>query len=215
MSEPSELTGGAIPGFDELLGAMSVEPGAGVPPSGGAVGALVAALAASLAAAAADCSRSEWDEAAGMRAQALALRRRATGLAERQAAAYDEARQALAGRGTVVRSDRGSPGDTQRDRQRDWRLGAAVERAAVPLVELAAAAADIAAVAAVIADRAASDVRADAVTAALLAAAVAQSAARLVQINLVVGGGGELVARAQGYADDAARAASAAAEIDV
>lgn len=158
-------------------------------PVSGAVAALVTALAASLAAAAAERSRAGWNEAGGARAQAQALRRRAVELAERDAAAYAAAREALA-KGVD-----------------DWRLGGAVERAAEPPVALAASAADVAQLARAIADRGAGDVRDDALVAAMLAAAAARAAAHLVRINLVVGGDQQPAALAQSYADTAAAAA--------
>ena len=97
--------------------------------------------------------------------------------------------------------------------ERDWRLGVAVERAAVPPLELAATAADIAELAREIATRAADDVRADAVIAAVLAAAAARGAARLVAINLAVGGKQpDAVARRCAQAAAAAAAAAEAAE---
>ena len=174
-------------------------------PGGGAVAALVAALAASLAAAAADRSRTEWEEAGGARAQAQALRRRAIELAEHDAAAYATARDALA----HSRLEPGVGSATQEQATRDWRLGVAVEKAAGPPLELAATAADIAELAAVIATRGASDVRADAVIAAMLAAAATRAAAQLVQINLVVGQQDASI-QAGKYAEAAALAAATA-----
>ena len=176
-------------------------------PSGGVVAALVAALAASLAAAAADRSRDEWDEAAGARAQAQALRRRATELAERDRAEYALARQAFDQRGVEGPLVRGQ----SRDGVRDWRLGVAVRQAAAPPLELAATAADIAQLAASIAQRGAGDVQADAVVAAGLAAAAARAAAVLVHVNLVLGGDRAPALRAARYADEAAAAARSAA----
>jgi methenyltetrahydrofolate cyclohydrolase len=175
-------------------------------PASGAVAAWVAALAASLAAAAADRSRAQWDEAGGARAQAQALERLATQLAERDAAAYAVARQALAqGR------EGSEPGQTAEDQEaRDWRLGVAVEQAAGPPLELAARAADIAELAATVADHGADDVRADAVVAAVLAAAASRAAARLVEVNLVVGGDKHPAALARRYARAAADAAASA-----
>jgi formiminotetrahydrofolate cyclodeaminase len=161
----------------------------GAQPVSGAVAALVTALAASVAAAAAERSRADWNEAGGARAQAQALRRRAVELAERDAAAYALAREALA------------------ERVDDWRLGDAVERAAEPPLALAASAADVAQLARAIADRGAGDVRADALVAATLAAAAARVAAHLVHINLVVGGDQQPAVLAQSYAESAAAAA--------
>jgi methenyltetrahydrofolate cyclohydrolase len=194
----------AIPGAFSSIAAFAEELDAHPYPGGGAVAALVAALAASLAAAAADRSRTRWEDAGGARAQAQALRRRAIELAERDAAAYAAAREALARRGL-------EPGVTPGEDQaaRDWRLGTAVERAAGPPLELAATAADIAELGGVIAMHGAAEVRADAVVAAMLAAAATRAAAQLVQINLVVGEQQPAVL-ARGYADAAAAAAAAA-----
>lgn len=176
-------------------------------PAGGAAAAVVAALAAELAAGAADCSRAQWDEAGGARAQAQVLRRRAVSLAERDATAYAAARRALGERGHATSGDDG----TVRDRQ----LGVTLEQAADPPLALAAAAADIAELAALIAARGAGDVRADAGIAAVLAAAAARAAARLVQINLVAGGDRRRTERAREHAEAAAAAAAAALAGDI
>jgi formiminotetrahydrofolate cyclodeaminase len=170
-------------------------------PAGGVLAALVAAMAASLAAAAADRSREAWDEAAGARAQAFALVRRAGVLVEQDRVRYAQARQALAGR---------PPEADPPDDVRDWALGVAIRSAAAPPLELAATAADIAELSAMVALRGAGDVRADAIVAADLAAAVARSAATLVQVNLVVGGDRQAASEAAGFADAAARAAESA-----
>jgi formiminotetrahydrofolate cyclodeaminase len=182
----------------------------GAEPVSGAVAALVAALAASLAGAAADRSRAGWSEAAGARAQAQALRKRAVQLAERDAASYAAAREAFAERRPTIEDDEASEDQLVRD----WRLGDAVERAAEPPLLLAATAADIAELARVIADRGAGDVRADALIAALLASASARAAAHLVRINLVVGGNQSPAVLAQRYAEDAAAAAAAVDAVD-
>jgi methenyltetrahydrofolate cyclohydrolase len=179
-------------------------------PSGGSAAAQTAALAASLAAAAADQSRGHWEGAGGARAQAQTLHRRAVELAGRWAAAYAVARRALAERAPAAEAGAAE----QQQQRRDWRLGAAVEEAAGPPLELAASAADIAELAGVIATHGADDVRADAVIAAELAAAAARAAARLVQINLVVGANHQVVGRARDYAQAAAAAAASASALD-
>ena len=171
-------------------------------PAGGPLAALVAGMAASLVAAAADRSRQNWDEAAGARAQALALVRRAGGLVEQDRVRYAQARQALEER---------PPETDPPDDVRDWALGLAIRSAAAPPLELAATAADIAELAAMVALRGAGDVRADAIVAADLAAAAARSAATLVQVNLVVGGDSQAATDAAGFAEAAARAAESAA----
>ncbi len=67
--------------LDALIAALTDDGAGDEYPAGGAVAGVVAALAASLAADAAAGSRPGWSEAAGARAQAQALRRRATALA--------------------------------------------------------------------------------------------------------------------------------------
>ena len=179
--------------------------------SGGSAVAQLVALAASTAASAADRSRQAWNEAGGARAQAQALHRRALELAERVEVAYAAAREALAQRAATAAE--GSTDEHQH--ARDWRLGAAVEEAAQPPLELAASAADVAQLAQAIAARAADEVRADAVIAAELAAAAARSAARLVEINLIVGRDQRFIEAARRYAEMAAAAAAAADAIDL
>jgi formiminotetrahydrofolate cyclodeaminase len=189
----------ATPPAEQLIAQLVGDHGqAGAYPAGGAVAALAAALAASLAAAAADRSRADWDEAAGIRAQAQALGRRAAGLVEQDRLRYGQAREALDQRRS----------DIPPDHIRDWSLGLAIRSAAEPPLELAATAADIAELSATIARRGAGDVRADAVIAACLAAAAARAAAVLVRVNLVVGGESEAAVLAARYA----RAAVSAAE---
>jgi formiminotetrahydrofolate cyclodeaminase len=202
----------ATPHLDPLIAALGEEAEGHGYPTGGAVAALVMVLAASLAAAAADSSRAQWDEAGGARAQALALRRRAAGLAQRDAAAYAAARQALArrGRGRGAGAHDALTGQTPADGE----LGSAVRSAAEPMLELAATAADLAQLAVLIAQRGADDSRADTVIAAMLAATSADAGARLVEVNLVVGGGHERAARARQYAVQAADAAAAAREVE-
>lgn len=85
----------------------------------------------------------------------------------------------------------------------------------MPPLELAAGAADIAELAGVIARSGSYEVRADAVIAAELAAAAASAAARLVQINLVVGGDQQIAVAARDYAEAAAGAAASATAIDL
>lgn len=170
-------------------------------PPGGAIAALVAAWSASLAAAAAGRSRSEWKDAGGARAQALALRTRALKLAARGADAHAEALETLEG----TRSEHSQESEAVRD----WRLGRAVEEAAEAPLQLAACGLDIAQLAQLIATHAAGDVRADAVVAAQLAAAAAAAGAHLVAINLVVGGDRQPAARARAMAVEAASAAAA------
>lgn len=182
-------------------------------PSGGVVAARVAEMAALLAADVADHSREQWAEAAGARAQALALARRAAQLGERGAGAYGAARLALARRGVELEAvEPGLSAAAEAQAERDRRLGAAVAGAAEAPLELTARAADIAALAGEIAVRAGDDLRADAVIAALLAAAAARAAARLVEINLAVGEGAPPVVATE-HAEAATAAAAAAAAL--
>jgi formiminotetrahydrofolate cyclodeaminase len=166
----------------------------GAQPAGGPAAAIVAGLAATLTAAAADRSRDEWAEAGGARAQALALRRRILDLASEDAAAFAAARAAL--------DNRSREGD-------DAQLGETVRLAAEVPLQIGAVAADVAALAGLVAAHGAPDIQTDAAIASLLAAAAAQSATRLVEINLVAGADPELVQRARSYADAAAQAAAA------
>ncbi len=172
-------------------------------PAGGPLAAVVAALAASLLAAAANRSRDGWDGAAGARAQAQALRRRALRLAEGDAAAYADARAALA--------QRGGPADSQ---DRDARIGEAVSLAGQVPLEIGAAAGDVAQLATEIATHGTAEVRADAAIAAILAAGVAGATAKLVEINLVAGADEQLVTLARRRAQGALTAAGIAAEQD-
>jgi formiminotetrahydrofolate cyclodeaminase len=134
-------------------------------------------------------------------AQAQALGRRALVLAESLADAYDAARQAL-----------GAVGEAGGDPTlRDLDLGRVVAAAAEPPLALGACAADIALLAAVVAVHGPPDLRANAVVAAKLAAAVADSAAHLVEINLVAGADEEQIGLARRRARAASEAARSAA----
>lgn len=172
-------------------------------PAGGPIAAIVAALAASLIAAAADRSRDQWDGAAGARAQAQALRRKALTLAEGDANAYADARAALA--------QRGGAGDQQ---TRNARIGEAVALAAYVPLEIGATAGDVAQLASEIATHGTGEVRADAAIAAILAAGAARAAAQLVEVNLVAGADEQLVALARRQAEAALAVAGLAAEED-
>ena len=194
----------AAPNLEPVIAALLEEPVEGSAyPVAGAVAAVVTGLAASLTAAAADRSRAAWGEAGSARAQAQALGRRALGLAEQDAMRFATARDALARRGS------GEAGAA------DHELGAAIRRAAEPPMALAATAADTARLAAEVAQHGAGEVTADAVIAARLAAAAAQAAVRLVEINLVVGGDPEPAATARQDALQAVRAADTCAGLDV
>ena len=108
-------------------------------------------------------------------AQAASLYARSLPLAEADAEAYAAALARLATR-------EGSP-------QADFKLGVALEHTADVLLEIADAAADVAELAVAVADRAAPDLKPDAVAAAMLAVGSARAAAHLVEINLAVSEG--------------------------
>lgn len=152
---------------------------------GGSAAAVVTAMAGGLLAMAARASTGSWPEAAGVAAQAEALRDRVAPLAERNAAAYAEALDLL--------DDAGEPDDQDR---RDFRLGNALSRAAALPLEIAEAAADAAELGALVAERGDASRRADAVAAVLLADAAAKVCAELVRVNLAAHPDDERVARA-------------------
>ena len=89
-------------------------------------------------------------------------------------------------------------------------LGRAYARAAEPPLQIARAAADVAELAVVVARNGDPAFHADAVTAALLAAAAASSAAELVGVNLTASARDERVREAERLAESAARAAEEA-----
>jgi formiminotetrahydrofolate cyclodeaminase len=178
----------------ELLDQVAAD---GRTPGGGSVAAIVTAAAAGLLAKVARSS-AEWSEAAGMAAQAEALRDRAAPLAQADA---DEYEAALRARG----DDREGPGD-----RRDFALGRAFARAAEPPLEIAAIAADVARLSVTVVQRGEPALRADAVAAALLAAAAAAAAAELVAVNLTASEGDRRVVGARRFADEAAEAAEEA-----
>lgn len=158
-------------------------------PGSGWVAAVSGALAAGLVAKSA--ARSEgWSGAEGARAQALDLRDRLLGLAERDARAYERALTALDRRGANLA-----------------RALAGAAEAPLAIAETACDVADLAAEAAECADGAA---RADASAAAALAAGASRAAAKLVAVNLATLPEDERLGRAdraaQGAADAAARA---------
>jgi methenyltetrahydrofolate cyclohydrolase len=166
-------------------------------PGGGSAAALVTALAAALLAKIARTSTA-WPESRGIAAQAESLRDRAAPLAQADAEEYEAALRA--------REDEGG----QAGERRDFALGRAYARAAEPPLQIARAAADVAELAVVVARNGDPAFHADAVTAALLAAAAASSAAELVGVNLTASAGDERVREAGRLAESAARAAEEA-----
>jgi formiminotetrahydrofolate cyclodeaminase len=172
--------------FLEEVASQDVMPGAGF------VAAFGLAMAAGLVAMAARLSR-QWPEGRALAAQAETLRGRVTPLAARNAEAYAEAL-------TTLRGEDAGPGS------RDEAIALALERSAQVPLEICDVAADIAALAAAAAERGEPSVRADAVSAALLAHASARAAATLVAVNLGTVAGDERLAGAR----DAVGAASVA-----
>jgi methenyltetrahydrofolate cyclohydrolase len=161
------LTGLSLPALLEELAAPSEVPGAG------------SALAATLAAAAAvvqmaaRLSPESWDDAAGVAAQAEALRERALRLVDEDAEAYRLALEA-----------RAAADETARPEQRDWALGQVTAAAAEPPLALARLAGDLAELCAAAGARVEPRVHADVAAAAALAVAVTRGARELVATNL-------------------------------
>jgi methenyltetrahydrofolate cyclohydrolase len=164
-------------------------------PSGGGVAALAVALAAGLCVMTAGLSARQLPEAPRLAEQARLLRDRAAPLAQADADAY---RAVIA----ALRARDAAPGKPQ--------LAAALSQACVVPMEVAEIGAELVAVAAAIAVGGNPNVRGDAVTAALLAAAGSRAAAALVRINLAGAEGDGRPARAEHLAAGAARLAAAA-----
>jgi methenyltetrahydrofolate cyclohydrolase len=161
------LTGLSFPALLEELAAPREVPGAG------------SALAATLATAAAvvqmaaRLSPAGWSDAAGVAAQAEAMRERAVLLVDEDADAYRRALEA-----------RAAADETAKPEQRDWALGQVTASAAEPPLALARLAADLAELCTAAGARVEPRVHADVVAAAALAAAVARGARELVAANL-------------------------------
>jgi methenyltetrahydrofolate cyclohydrolase len=179
----------------EFLDEIAAE---GRTPGGGSAAALVTAIAAGLLAKVARGSTGSWQEAAGVAAQAECLRDRATPLAQADAEQYEAALRA-----------RAETGDEQGER-RDFALGRAYARAAEPPLQIVRAANDVAQLAIAVAESGNPALRADAVTAALLAAAAASAGAELVAVNLTASASDPRVLEAAKLAEEAARAAETA-----
>jgi formiminotetrahydrofolate cyclodeaminase len=161
-------------------------------PGSGWVAAVSASLAAGLVAKSA--ARSEgWSGAEGAHAQAVDLRDRLLGLADRDARAYERALTALERRGANLA-----------------RALASAAEAPLAIAETASDVAELAAAASECADGAA---RADASAAAALAAGASKAAAKLVAVNLATVPDDDRLGRAdraaQAAADAAARALAA------
>ena len=163
-------------------------------PGGGGAAAVTGAMAAGLVAMAARFSASRLPGAGELAERADELRRRAAGLADLDARAYQAVLDAA-----------------RDDSRREALRGAAV----VPL-EIAEIGARVAGMALRVAEEGNPNLRGDAVTGALLAAASARSAACLVAINVGLGGlDPELSRRAGQAAADAGAAADRAGTVTI
>jgi formiminotetrahydrofolate cyclodeaminase len=160
----SSLLDQPVRGFLDQLAARTPTPG------GGGAAALTAAMAAGLVAMAARFSARQLPEAADLASRADELRRRAADLADLDAQAY-----------TAVLAALRLPGEA--GQRREALAGAAV----VPL-EIAEIGARVTQLAVRVAEAGNPNLRGDAVTGAVLAAASARSAACLVDINVDLGG---------------------------
>ena len=180
-----------VRGFLDQLAARTPAPG------GGGAAAVTGAMAAGLVAMAARFSATRLPGAGELADQADELRRRLAQLADMDTRAYAAVLEAL----------RLPEGTSQREVQRqEALLGAAL----VPL-EIAGIGARVAAMAVRVAEAGNPNLRGDAVTGAVLAAASARSAASLVDINVRLGGlDPGLSRRAAQAAADAADAAGPA-----
>jgi len=165
-------------------------------PSGGAVAALAVTLAAGLCEMSAGLSVRQLPEAQRLAEQARRLRDRAAPLAQADAEAYRAVIAALRAPDTAI------PGQPE--------LAAALSQACVVPMEVAETGAEVAAVAAAVASGGNPNLRGDAITAALLAAAGSRAAAALVRINLAGAGDDDRPARAEQLAAGAARLAASA-----
>jgi formiminotetrahydrofolate cyclodeaminase len=159
-------------------------------------------MAAGLVAKAARCSGEDWPDAAGVVAQAEALRRRASSLASVDADVYE---QALA----VLRD----PGE-QAPELRDAAIARALEEAADVPLRIAAIASDVAVLGELVATCGNQALKAEAVAATVFAEAGARAAAHLVAVNLATMPGDERVVDARRLVDEARAAARAAVGAD-
>jgi methenyltetrahydrofolate cyclohydrolase len=180
----SSLLDQPVRGFLDQLAARTPTPG------GGGAAAVTGAMAAGLVAMAARFSARQLPEAADLASRADTLRQMAAQLADMDARAYTAVLEAL-------RLPR------EAGQRREALLGAAL----VPL-EIAEIGAEVAQLAARVAEAGNPNLRGDAATAAVLAAASARSAACLVDINVDLGELDPELSRR------AARAVRAAADAD-
>lgn len=140
-------------------------------PGGGSIAALTIGLAASLVAMVARSSRDSWPEAPGISAQALELAERCPRLARDDARAWEEAFERL-------QAAVDAPADS------DGRLSDVLSTSADLPLRIAETGADVTALAALAARLGDGALRADAVSAAMLAHAGTQVAVHLIGVNL-------------------------------
>ena len=188
---PSGFLGLTVGEWLEALAAADPVPG------GGSAAALTGATAAALVAMTARLSP-DWNEASGVAAQAIKLRGRLAGLAQVDAEVYAESLAALADK-------RPEP-----DERRDFALGTKLDLAAEIPLQIAHAAADTALLAADATEHVVPALQPDTHAAAALAAAAAEVAARLVEVNLVMTAEDPRVRGARRAADEAAAAVQSA-----
>jgi methenyltetrahydrofolate cyclohydrolase len=192
------------PGFLDLtLGEFLDQVAAREPaPGGGAVAAVSVAMAAGLAAMAARFSAGHLDQAEAVAGRAEALRARVEPLADADAESYRKVLEAFA----LPREH-----DAEAEELRRQRIRHALEGAAEVPLKVAEAGAEVAGLAATLAGGGNPNLRGDAITAGLLAAAGARSAAGLVAIN--VGDRDQRALRAAQLAEAATAASGRAARL--
>src|SRR5262249_42905522 len=155
-------TGLPLPALLEELAAPNEVPGAG------SALAVALATAAAVVQMAARLSPDSWADAAGVAAQAEALRERAVQLGEEDGEGYRLALEARAAEDAGAKPE-----------QRDWSLGQVTAAAAEPPLALVRLAADLTDLCSATAERVEPRVHADVAAAAVLAAAVARGARAL------------------------------------
>lgn len=172
-----------FPRIDDLLAALAAPEPA---PGGGSAAALVGAIAAAVCAKVAGFAGDD-----GSVAQAAALCRRLTQLADEDARVFANALAEL------------------ERRDDDFKLGRALEEAAEAPLRIADACLDVAVLASSLAASGTPELQPDARAAAALAAGAARASAVLVEANLAVAIDDERVQRARKLSEAAASAASA------
>ena len=164
MSEPNSYLDMPVGRFLEELSADRPDPG------GGSAAALAVALAAGLCAMAARLSAGRLARAAELAAEARRLQARVAPLAQADAAGYQAVMEAR-------RLAPGTPG-------RADKIAAALSAASAVPIQIVETGVEVAGLAARLAEEGNANLRGDAETAALLAAAGARAAGGLVAINL-------------------------------